>query len=49
MTDDNFVERVQAYSKWLLDLDDSTDSDSPSPSSIIRLKPRQHPGLDADR
>jgi hypothetical protein len=30
MTDDNFVERVHAYSKWLLGLVDSDRSGSPT-------------------
>jgi hypothetical protein len=38
MTGDNFVERVHAYSKWLLDLEDSGDLDSaPSIASPPRL------------
>jgi hypothetical protein len=30
MSVDNFVERVHAYSKWLLGLKDSADSSAPS-------------------
>jgi hypothetical protein len=34
MPGDNFVERVHAYSKWLLDIEDSTGSDSATPLNM---------------